>query len=585
MSHLDWIVLAITLVAVILYGVYRSRTSHNLEGYFLSNRSMHWGLILLSIMGTQASAITFISAPGQAYTDGMRFVQYYFGLPVAMVVICIFFVPIFHHLKVFTAYEYLEQRFNGKTRTLTSFLFLLQRGLSTGISVFAPSIILSSLFGWNIYWTNIFMGGLLIIYTVSGGARAVAYTQQLQLIIIFTGMFLAGYMVVRMLPANVGFSAALSVSGQLGKMNIITTGISQKGFNWSDQYNLFSGVIGGFFLSLSYFGTDQSQVGRYLTGQSITESRLGLLMNGLVKVPMQFLILLIGALVFTFYLFNRAPIFFNDKQIDRLEKSIYRDSLAKAQQLYEQVAVQKQRVVSEYAEARKQNRKIDAGARAIELRSLQLQTDSVRTKVKEWIKASGGDNNDTNYIFLRFVVTYLPPGLVGLLIAIIFLASWGSIAAALNSLASSSMIDFHRRFARKPITPGDEYHISQWYTLAWGVFCIIVAMFTYNVGNSLIEAVNILGSLFYGVILGVFLVAFFFRNIRDGNAVFVAALLAEAVVLFVFILTKIPAAHFKLGFLWLNPIGAFSVILFSMLIHIMTKNKTVQPDGTQPTTT
>jgi SSS family transporter len=576
MSQLDWIVLAVSLVAVILYGVYRSRTSHNLDGYFLSNRSMPWGLILLSIMGTQASAITFISAPGQAYTDGMRFVQYYFGLPIAMVVICIFFVPIFHKLKVYTAYEYLENRFNGKTRTLTSLLFLLQRGLSTGISVFAPSIILSSLFGWNIYWTNIFMGGLLIIYTAFGGAKAVAYTQQLQLIIIFTGMFLAAYMVVRMLPEHVGFSDALYVGGKLGKMNVITTGISKNGFNWSDQYNLFSGIIGGFFLALSYFGTDQSQVGRYLTARSIGESRVGLLMNGLVKVPMQFLILLIGTLVFTFYLFNKAPIFFNQKQLSTLEKSsVYKDSLLLAQKAYDQLALEKQEAVTEFSYALDSNNLNGVNNKGEHLKFLQFQSDSIRNKVKQWISNEGGDNNDTNYIFLNFVVTYLPAGLVGLLIAIIFLASWGSIAAALNSLASSSMVDFHRKFSKKEIKAEDEYRISQWYTLVWGMFCIVVAMFTYNIGNSLIEAVNILGSLFYGVILGVFLVAFFLKKIRNGNVVFIAALLAEALVLIVFILTKIPSANFKLGFLWLNPIGAFGVVLFSLLLNITLKKKSI----------
>jgi SSS family solute:Na+ symporter len=571
MSPLDWIVLAVTLVAVIIYGVYRSRTSHNLDGYFLSNRSMHWGLILLSIMGTQASAITFISAPGQAYTDGMRFVQYYFGLPIAMVVVCLFFVPIFHKLKVYTAYEYLENRFNGKTRTLTSFLFLLQRGLSTGISVFAPSIILSSLFGWNIYWTNVFMGGLLIIYTVSGGAKAVAYTQQLQLIIIFTGMFLAAYMVVNMLPPHVGFTDALHVGGKMGKMNIITTGITKNGFNWSDQYNLFSGIIGGFFLALSYFGTDQSQVGRYLTARSVAESRVGLLMNGLVKVPMQFLILLIGILVFAFYLFQKAPIFFNEKQLVKLENSVYKDSLQEAEQTYGQLAAAKQQAVTSYSHALESHNDQQLKTSGEQLKVLQHQSDSVRKKVKQWIEQNGGDSNDTNYIFLRFVVTYLPAGLVGLLIAIIFLASWGSIAAALNSLASCSMVDFHRRFTKKEIRPGDEYRISQWYTLGWGLFCIVVAMFTYNVGNSLIEAVNILGSLFYGVILGVFLVAFFFKKITNGNAVFVAAFLAEAVVLTVFILTKIPSVDFSLGFLWLNPIGAFGVIFFSLLLNSFMK--------------
>ena len=576
MSQLDWIILVLTLVAVIIYGIYRSRTTHNLDGYFLSNRSMNGGLILLSIMGTQASAITFISAPGQAYTDGMRFVQNYFGLPIAMVVICIFFVPIFHRLKIYTAYQYLEDRFDGKTRSLTSFLFLLQRGLSTGISVFAPSIILSSLFDWNIYWTNIFMGGLLIIYTVSGGAKAVAYTQQLQLIIIFTGMFLAAYMVVNMLPANVGFTDALQVSGSLGKMNIITTGITKEGFNWSDQYNIFSGIIGGFFLALSYFGTDQSQVGRYLTASSVAESRLGLLLNGLVKVPMQFLILLIGALVFAFYLFHKAPIFFNDAQLNKLENSIYSDSLKLAQHRYNQVAIEKQRTVELFSLAADQGNdelKETAGA---QLKQQQLVSDSLRSKVKGWISVTGGDNNDTNYIFLSFVVAYLPAGLVGLLIAIIFLASWGSIAAALNSLASSTMIDFHRRFSKKAILPEREYHLSQWYTLGWGLFCIVVAMFTYNVGNSLIEAVNILGSLFYGVILGIFLVAFFFKNIKSGNTVFYAAILAELLVIIVFTCTKIPSLDFKLGFLWLNPIGAFGVIIFSLLLNGVAGKKRIE---------
>lgn len=567
MSQIDWIVLIGTLLCIISYGLYKSRTTRNLDGYFLSNRSLPWGLVLLSIMGTQASAITFLSAPGQAYTDGMRFVQYYFGLPLAMIVICIFFVPIFSRLKVYTAYEYLENRFDSKTRTLTSFLFLLQRGLSTGISVFAPSIILSSLFGWNIYYTNILMGGLLIIYTMSGGAKAVAYTQQLQLIIIFTGMFLAAYMVVNMLPDNVSFTDALEVSGKMGKLNVITTGFENGKFNWSDQYNLFSGLIGGFFLALSYFGTDQSQVGRYLTAKSLKQSRMGLLMNGFVKIPMQFGILLIGVLVFSFYQFNKAPIFFNDVQLKKLESSVYKDSLAIATTQYEAITELKQKAVVDYSAASDINDK-DAKATSMNrLEGLQKQSDSLRSSVKGWLssKEVGGDNNDTNYIFLRFVVDNLPVGLVGLLIAIIFLASWGSIAAAINSLASCTMIDFHRRFTKKKDTEEQEYKLSKKYTLAWGIFCIIVAMFTYNVGNSLIEAVNVLGSLFYGVILGVFLVAFMFKNIKSGHVVFWGAVLAEILVLTVFILTKVGV--FKMGFLWLNPIGAFGVIIFSLILN------------------
>ena len=566
MNYLDWIVLILTLTGIIAYGLYKSRTTHNLAGYFLANRSMSWGLILLSIIGTQASSITFLSAPGQAYTDGMRFVQYYFGQPIAAVVICIVFVPIFSKLQVYTSYQYLETRFDVKTRTLTSFLFLLNRSLSTGISVFAPSIILSSLLGWNIYWTNIFMGGLLIIYTMSGGAKAVAYTQQLQLIIIFIGIFLAAYLVVHMLPEHVGFFDALHVSGKLGKLNVITTGIQNGKFNWKDQYNLLSGIIGGFFLGLSYFGTDQSQVGRYLTASSMKESRMGLLMNGIVKVPMQFLILLVGALVFTFYQFNGAPLFFNESQLAKIEGTIYKDSLVQARQEYETINLLKRKSVTDFSLALHQHDQINITRHQRELEDLQHYSDSLRMKVKTWIKATGGDNNDTNYIFIRFVVDYLPAGLVGLLIAIIFLASWGSIAAALNSLSSATMVDFHRRFTKHTITPEKEYQWSKWYTLAWGIFCITVAMFTYNIGNSLIEAVNVLGSLFYGVILGVFLVAFFLKSIKSGLAVFWGAVVAECLVLAVFTFAKL--GYINLGFLWLNPIGAFGVILFTLLFNL-----------------
>lgn len=573
MSQVDWIVLVSTLLIIIVYGLYKSRTSHNLDGYFLSNRSLPWGLVLLSIMGTQASAITFLSAPGQAYTDGMRFVQYYFGIPLAMVVICIFFVPIFRKLKVYTAYEYLENRFDNKTRTLTSLLFLLQRGLSTGISVFAPSIILSSLFGWNIYYTNILMGGLLIIYTMSGGAKAVAYTQQLQLIIIFTGMFLAGYMVVNMLPANVGFTDALDVSGKMGKLNVITTGIENGSFNWSDQYNLLSGIVGGFFLALSYFGTDQSQVGRYLTASSLKQSRMGLLMNGLVKVPMQFSILLIGALVFTFYQFNKAPIFFNQSLVTKAHKTIQHDELSRIESTYQDHVNAIAGWQVKYLDLKKQGESAPANEMLDSITHSNAVKDSLRKDYKSVLRKAvpDADTNDTNYIFLRFVVDHLPVGLVGLLIAIIFLASWGSIAAAINSLASCTMVDFHRRFAEQKESGENEYRLSKWYTLAWGVFCIVVAMFTYNIGNSLIEAVNVLGSLFYGVILGVFLVAFFIKSIKNGHVVFWAAVLAEVLVLTIFILTK--SGVFKMGFLWLNPIGAFGVVGFSLLLNgIFPKN-------------
>ncbi|MDR3713035.1 MAG: sodium:solute symporter [Puia sp.] len=562
MSRIDWMVLILTLLGIIAYGLYKSRTSKDLDGYFLSNRSVPWYIVLLSIMGTQASAVTFLSAPGQAYTDGMRFVQYYFGLPLAMVVLCISFVPVFRRLKIYTAYEYLEKRFDLKTRLLTSFLFLVQRGLSTGISIAAPSIILSSLLGWDLFWTNLFMGGLLIIYTVTGGAKAVAYTQQLQLIVIFGGMFLAAYMVVHLLPEGVGFLDALRVGGKAGKLNVITTGVSAHGFDWNDRYNLLSGIIGGFFLALSYFGTDQSQVGRYLTARSLGESRLGLLINGLVKVPMQFLILLLGVLVFAFYQFNMEPVFFNQSQVTKLAGSKYRDSLATLRHNYEETQAGKvtaMRWMAANADRKGQPDYADATSR---IQNAETQKTQFRTTLKRWLddRKVGGDSNDTNYIFLRFVVDNLPRGLIGLLIAVIFLAAWGSIAAALNSLASCTIVDFHKRLSTRVLSDKTEYRLSRLYTVLWGLFCVVVAQLAYNIGNSLIEAVNVLGSLFYGVILGIFLVAFYLKRV-GGGAVFLSALIIESLIITIHILNQKGVLH--LSFLWLNVVGAVGVFLLS----------------------
>ena len=575
MSLPDWIVLALTLLGMIAYGLYKGRATKDLDGYFLSNRSVPWYMVLLGIMGTQASAVTFLSAPGQAYTDGMRFVQYYFGLPLAMIVLCITFVPVFHRLKVYTAYEYLEQRFDCKTRVLTSFLFLLQRGLSTGISISAPSIILSSLLGWDIVWTNIFMGGLLIIYTVSGGAKAVAYTQQLQMIIIFSGMTIAGYLVVHRLPEGVGFSQILHLGGKAGKLNIITTGFSKKGggFDWNDRYNLISGIIGGFFLQLSYFGTDQSQVGRYLTARSLSESRLGLLLNGLVKVPMQFLILLLGVMVFAFYQYNREPVFFNKSQLDLLAHSKYKDSLAQVTTRYE--AAETQRIASLRSPGTTgwPSAFVDPSLLTEKAEALEKEKAGYKATIRRWLSdpAVGGDSNDTNYIFLRFVTDYLPKGLVGLLIAVIFLAAWGSIAATLNSLASCTIVDFHKRFAKKPLEGKREYRLSQMYTLFWGVFCVAVAQVAYNLGNSLIEAVNVLGSMFYGVILGIFLVAFY-RPRVSGWPVFISAIIIEIGVVVLTVLSR--KGIVPLGFLWFNVIGAAGVVLLSEVLHAVMKKRT-----------
>lgn len=572
MSAADWIVLVATLLLIVVYGLYKSRTTRDLEGYFLNNRSMPWWLVLLSIMGTQASAITFLSAPGQAFTDGMRFVQYYFGLPLAMVVLCITFVPAFSRLKVFTPYEFLEQRFDVKTRTFTAALFLLSRGFSTGISVYAPSIIISSLFGWNIFYTNILMGGILIIYTVSGGAKAVAYTQQLQLVIIITAMCIAGYYVVHLLPDNISFKDALKISGASEKLNVITTGFEGNGFVWKDKYNIISGVIGGFFLALSYFGTDHSQVGRYLTARDNTQSKLSLLMNGLVKVPMQFLILLLGALLFVYYQFQPSPVFFNKVVEERTYAAPYNDSLQNLKLEFNAVNEQQKNTAVLYANALNSNDTATASQLRQQLQALNSNANELRSNYKTVLTKAdpSADINDTNYIFLRFVVDNLPKGLVGLLIAIIFLASWGSIAAALNALASCTMIDFYLRFKKhhRHPEPSDyehekRYRISKWLTFAWGVFCIIIAEFANRMG-SLIEAVNILGSLFYGVILGIFLVAFYCRKIF-GNAVFWASVISEAIVVALFVLDS--KNIIGLGFLWLNVIGALAVLLISFIIQ------------------
>ena len=562
MATIDWLVLILTLGGIISYGLYKSQHTKNLEGYFLGGRSMPWWIILLSIMGTQASAITFLSAPGQAYTDGMRFVQYYFGLPIAMIVISIFFVPIFHKLKVFTAYEFLEERFDSKTRTLTSLLFLASRGLSTGISIYAPSIIVSALLGWNIYLTNVVMGGFLIIYTVAGGAKAVAYTQRLQFFIIMAGMGLAAWMAIRMLPDGIGFTEALQAGGAGGKLNIITSGVENGSFNWKDRYNMWSGVIGGFFLMLSYFGTDQSQVGRYLTAKNMRDSRLGLLMNGLVKIPMQFFILMVGVMVFAFYQYREAPVFFNQTAVQEAMETSAAPQLLALDSAFSARSARQSAMYSRLKDAPMLKDSIAENLAAM---------NAIRADYSKQIKEAlpGAESSDTNYIFIYFITKNLPKGLVGLLIAVIIMAAWGSIAAALNSLASSSVIDLHSKFARKSYTEKESYRMSWQYTLGWGIFCIAVAMFATNMG-SLIEAVNILGSIFYGVILGIFLVAFFAKSIK-GTAVFWAAIITELIVITVYRMEII-------SFLWLNLIGAAGVLIIAILLHLSHVGEKRAPD-------
>lgn len=563
MSLVDWIVLCITLLGVIFYGIYKSRGERNLSTYFKTNNSLTWFIILLSIMGTQASAVTFLSAPGQAYTDGMRFVQYYFGLPLAMIVLCVTFVPIYHKLNVYTAYEFLEHRFDLKTRSLASGLFLIQRGLSTGISIYAPSIILSSLLGWNIYYTNIFMGGLLIIYTVSGGAKAVAYTQMQQLFIVFLGMFLAGYMVVHLLPEGMGLKDAIKVADKMGKMNVIVTKIDVTDPAWwKDKYNIWSGVIGGFFLALSYFGTDQSQVGRYLAAKSIKESRIGLLLNGLVKVPMQLSILLIGALVFVFYLNYSSPILFNQKLIDKTLASEYRDEFKETQKKYEIQNQIQQKQILHLSTSIKDKNTAETEVKTLALKKTEQESQKLRTEAKAIISKADAlaDTNDTNYIFLYFVIHNLPIGLIGLLIAMIFLSAWGSIAAALNSLASSTVVDIYKRIWVKEQTEEHYYKASKWITLFWGLFSIGMAMFASKLG-SLIEAVNVLGSLFYGTILGIFMVAFYMKSIK-ANPTFWAAVITEIVIIGIYTADII-------SFLWLNVIGCLLVMGLAFILNLI----------------
>jgi SSS family transporter len=533
---LDWTVLILTLAAVLAYGIYKSRSSHDLEGYLMGNHSMPWYLVLLGIMGTQASAITYLTGPGQAYSDGMRFVQYYFGLPLAMIVISIFFVPVYNKLRVYTAYEFLEQRFDGRTRGLTAFLFLLSRGLSTGISIFAPSLVLSSLMGWNIYYTNLVMGGLLIIYTMGGGATAVAHTQKLQMIIIFASLMLVGWLALRLLPGDNALITALTEAGKEAKLNIISFGNEKGQFDWKDKYNIWSGLIGGFFLSLSYFGTDHSQVGRYITAKDIRQSRMGLIMNGFVKIPMQVFILLLGVLIFSFYRHaSDAPVFFDTAKVERAMQTSLAPALQQADLSFQQACRQQ-----DFEKA-----------------------DVIRKEYKSLLQQAlpGEEVNDNNYVFLHFAIDQMPKGLIGLVLAIIFLSAWGSIAAALHSLAASSVVDFHKRYFSERNDPDHDYRLSRRYTLGWGLFCVIVAMFANNIGNSLIEAVNILGSIFYGVILGIFLVALFFKRIT-AKPLFYAAIVSELAVLAIYFSDTI-------SFLWLNAIGCILVLLMAYLLRIL----------------
>lgn len=554
MSSIDWVVLVGTLTFIVLYGIWKGRGANDLESYFKGKGAIPWYTIGLSIMATQASAITFLSTPGQAYEDGMRFIQIYFGLPLAMVILSITVVPIYHKLKVYTAYEFLEKRFDFKTRILGALLFLTQRGLAAGLTILAPSIILSSILGWNLYYTNIIIGGLVVLYTVSGGTKAVSHTQKTQMMIIFIGLFSAAFMVISILPEWLSFGEAMHVAGKMGKINPVNFV-----FNWEDRYNIWTGVIGGLFLSLSYFGTDQSQVARYLTGQSIAQSRLGLLFNGIVKIPMQFLILFIGVMVFVFYQFVTPPIYFNRVETNKINKSVYQQEFAGLEKDY-QTAYEEKKKVFEGAFRDKQDGELSSSDLE-KLSQINQKAKDARTKATGLIKQNNPlVNKDADYVFLTFITTYLPVGLVGLLIAMIFAASMSSTSSELNALASTSVIDIYKRIVNKNGSDRHYLWVSRSATVLWGVYAIIFAQFASNLGN-LIEAVNILGSLFYGTILGIFLVAFYVKRVHS-KAVFIAAILAQLTIFMLFITTEIP-------YLWFNVIGCLIVIFISFLIQTL----------------
>lgn len=561
MSTIDWIVLFFTLLLIVAYGIYKSRGIHNIEGYIVGNRELPWYNVGFSVMATQASAITFLSAPGLAYSSGMSFVQFYFGLPLAMIVLCITFVPLFHRLKVYTAYEFLEKRFDIRTRVLTALLFLIQRGISTGITIFAPSIILSSILQLDVTYTTLIIGTMVILYTVWGGTKAVSYTQLLQMSIIFTALLAAGVMVVHFLPDGVGFKEALHIAGKSGKTNAIDWKL-----DLNNEYTVWTGLIGGFFLQLSYFGTDQSQVGRYLTGASVRESRLGLLMNGLLKVPMQFCILLIGVLVFAYYQFNTPPLFFNRVEVAKIEHSPYKAAYGTIIGKHEELNEIKKSWTEKLVVALKNDddRGINEAREAIQV---QHRKDlHLRAELEGLLKKNNPnvELNDNNYIFLSFVTSTFPRGLIGLLIAVIFLASMGSTASAINSLSSTTVIDIYKRFIQQEGSESSYLRASRIFTLFWGVVALGVALYASQLGN-LLEAVNILGSLFYGTILGIFLVAFYIKKI-GGRAVFWAAILSEIMVFAIW--------HFgDMAYLWLNLVGCIAVIMLGWLIQCLCRSK------------
>ena len=564
MSWIDWLVMVGTLATIVGYGVWKTRKVDNVKSYLMGDKDLPWWTIGLSVMATQASAITFLSTPGQAYVDGMRFAQFYLGMPLAMIIICVFFLPIYYRLNVYTPYEYLEGRFDLKTRTLAAILFLLSRGMAAGITIFAPSIILSSIFGWDLLLTILLMGAVVIFYTVMGGTKAVSVTQKQQMIIILSGIFVAAVILVMKLPADVSFGNAVDVAGQVGKMNVIDFS-----FDFGNRYNFWSGLLGGTFLFLSYFGTDQSQVQRYLSGKSLSESRLGLLFNGIVKMPMQFMVLFIGVLVFVFFQFVQPPLHFNTANVAKIQSTELQATYKNLEAEHTKIFEEKQVAIKGLISAIESENESAVKAARVNVKDYLSKDNELQEQAKEVIlqAAPNAKVKDSDYVFISFVMNYLPVGLVGLLIAVIFSAAMSSIASELNALATATVIDIYKRSVVTDQTDAHYLSASKWFTVGWGVLALIFAYLAAGFEN-LIQAVNILGSLFYGVILGIFMVAFFLKRI-GGNAVFIAALVGELIIVSIWLLNEY--GYIEISFLWLNLIGCALVMLLAIIFESIKK--------------
>ncbi|MFC2109219.1 sodium:solute symporter [Bacteroidota bacterium] len=555
MQTLDWIVLLGTLTFIVVYGVYKTRGNNNVEDFIKGGKETPWWTIGLSVMATQASAITFLSTPGQAFNDGMGFVQFYFGLPIAMIIICLVFIPIYHKLNVYTAYEYLEQRFDLKTRTLAAILFLVQRGLAAGITIFAPAIILSAVLGWDLIPLNIGIGILVIIYTVSGGTKAVNVTQKQQMAIIFSGMFVAFYLILDYLPEGITFTKALEIAGASGKMDVLDFS-----FDLNNRYTVWTGLLGGTFLMLSYFGTDQSQVQRYLSGKSVKESQLGMLFNGMLKVPMQFFILLVGVMVFVFYQFNTSPLNFNPKATEAVSNSAYASS-------YEELSLAHKNIENRKKELLLNGLQTE---NILEIKKLNSEDRLLKEKGKKMIASANAkvETNDKDYVFIHFILNNLPRGLIGLLLAVIISAAMSSTASELNALGSTTALDLYKRNVKGNYDDAHFVKSSKWFTLLWGIVAILVACVA-NLFDNLIQLVNIIGSIFYGNILGIFLLAFFVKYVK-GNAVFVAALITQLIIIAIWWMDVLP-------YLWLNLLGCILVGILAIMIQVFfNKNRKVR---------